>query len=247
MRISITLLFMTLFVFCALANSPDIRAEENGEWVKYMTWKGEVDELIIMRLENETVKVDYPVGSGFRNMKITFFEGDPLSECAAKVEVKKGRGDVAVRKQWWQKPDNTIRLQILDEEPGWGEYEFTVYYLVSELSHTEKGKYENASGNALYKYDVHHMNKSIAKDDLVNALRWARSAYEINRLNWEILNIIGELHYLLNSKDQAEDVFIILRDYGYLTDENMERFKELDSYEASKKPKSEEDEEEKEE
>ena len=247
MRISITLLFMALFVFCALANLPDVRADENGEWVKYMTWTGEVDELIIMRLENETVKVDYPVGSGFRKSTITFFESDPLIECATKVEVTKGRGDVAVRKQWWQKPDHTIRLQILDEEPGWGEYEFTVYYQVCELTHSEKGKYENAASKALYKYDVHHMNAALEREDLVNAIRWARSAYEIDRLNWEILNIIGELHYLLNSKDQAEDVFIILRDYGYLTDENMERFKELNPYEASKKPESEEDEEEKEE
>ncbi len=247
MRIVITLFITTLFIFCAFTDSSNVRAEEDGEWVKYMTWKGEVDELIIIRLVNETVKVDFPVGSGYKNAKITFFEGDPLNECAAKLEVKKGRGDVAIRKQWWQKPDNTIRLQILDEEPGYGEYEFTVYYLIGELSHSGRSKYESAVDKTLYKYDVHHMNNALEKDDLVDALRWARSAYEIDRQNWEILNIIGEIHYLLGSKELAEDVYIILRDYGYLTDENMERFKELDPYEASKKPDEEEDEEEKEE
>lgn len=244
MRHLILTLSLAVFVLCGLTNPLIAHAEEDENWVKYCSWKGQVDELLVLRIENETIKAVFPVSSGYKDAKIDFFAGDPKTECAAKIEVTNGRGHVAIRKQYWQKPDSSITVQILDEEPGFGQYEFTVFYCEKELSPYDKAKYEDSIDKALYIYDVYHMNMARAKGNLVDAKRWARSAYEIDRLNWDILNIIGELHYLLNEMEKAEDVFIILRDYGYLTEENMERFKELNAYEASKKPGEDEETEE---
>jgi len=206
---------------------------EKEDWVKYVTWEGDVDDMLLLRIDNEEVKSDYPVASGYKNAKFTFFAGEPKSECAAKVEVE-GRGSVAIRKQYWQRPDNSLVIQIYDKDSGYGHYKFTVYYWEKSFTPAEKGKYLDAVNKALYEWDVYFLNGALAKDDFVDALRWARSAYEIDRLNWDMLNTMGMLYYKLNIKDRAVDVFVILRDYGNLTEDNKKRFKEISPYEYSK-------------
>jgi hypothetical protein len=238
-------IFLTLIIF-GLAYPSAAKAEDENEtgWIKYCSWKGQVKDLIILSIIREEMKVAFPVGTGFRNATIDFFAEDPQGDFVAKLDVVKSDGKVAVRKQFWQAPDRSIRVQIINEKEGWGDFEFTVYYREETLMPSEKIKYQAEVNTALYDYDVHQINYARSKNDLRDALRWARSAYEIDRLNWDILNIVGELHYLLNEKNSAEDVYIILRDHGHLTPENMERFKELNPYEASKKPASEIEEEE---
>lgn len=220
------------------------KAEDESGWVKYCSWKGQVKDLIILSIIKEEIKVIYPVGSGYRNATIDFFAGDPTSDFVAKVDVIKADGKVSIRKQFWQAPDKSIRVQIINEKEGWGDYEFIVYYSEQSLMPTEKAKYQADVNKSFYDYDVYQIKAARAKNDLRDALRWARSAYEIDRLNWDILNIVGEIHYLLNEKPQAEDVYIILRDHGYLTPENQEKFVEISPYEASKKLPSETEDEE---
>ena len=242
-------MFIPIFLFLSMIVSglvfpSEVKAEDESGWVKYCSWKGQVKDLIVLSIIKEEMKVVFPVGSGYRNATIDFFAGDPVGEFVAKLDIVKTDGKVSIRKQFWQAPDRSIRVQIINEKEGWGDYEFTVYYSEHTLLPSEKAKYQLEVNKSLYDYDFHQINVARAKNDLRDALRWARSAYEIDRLNWDILNIVGEIHYLLNEKPQAEDVFIILRDHGTLTPENWERFKEISPYEASKKPASETEEEE---
>jgi len=265
MRNHIFILAITLIAFCALSMAyaedqpqpapPDQTQSvsqdqqtaapapaEKENWIKYVTWEGDVDEMLILRVDNEDVKADYPVASGYKNAKFTFFTGEPQNECAAKVDIEAGRGSVAIRKQYWQKPDNSIEIQIYDKDPGYGHYKFTLYYWEKNFTHEEKVKYVDAVNKTFYDYDVYFLYRAMAKDNLIDALRWARSAYEINRMNWEMLNIEGMLYYKLSIMDKAEDVFIILRDYGYLTEDNKKRFQEIAPYEYSKMESSQKEE-----
>ena len=237
--------FFTIFALClGSMSSPVANAQDDAKWVKYVSWKGQVDDLIIFSIDKETFKAIYPVGSGYKNATTEFFASDPSKECVAKVEVSKGRGDVGLVKQWWQRPDDSLRVQVIDDQPGYGEYEFTIYYMEIVLTGKEKAKYKKKVDQAIFKSDIHLMNISFANDNLMEALRWARSAYKIDPLNWDVLNIIGDLHVKLNNEENAVDIFIILRDYGHLTDENQKLFEELSPYEAAKKPDDDEDEDE---
>jgi hypothetical protein len=230
--------FLIVLVIVALAGIDGLHkaySQQEPEWIKYFTWEGDIDEMTIFRADKEEVKADYPVGSGFKNAKVIFFAGEnPGKECTAKIEVEEGRGNVAIIKQCWQPPESFIKIMIYDKEKGFGHYKFTVYYTERDLTPQERNPYQKLVNKAVYDFDVYQMNKAMSKDNLVDALRWARSAYEIDRLNWDMLNRIGALYYNLKMMDKAEDVFVILRDNGYLTEDNKTRFKEIAPYEYSK-------------
>jgi len=229
--IAVLIGILTLF---GVDNMRSVYAQEKAEWIKYLTWEGDIDDMIIFRVEEEMIKADYPVASGYRNAKVTFYASDPNINCATKVEVEEGRGSVAISKQFWQPPQSYIKIQVFDQPKGYGHYKFTIYYLEKKFTPQEKASYQKLVNKAVYEFDVYQLNRELAKENLPDALRWARSAYEIDRLNWEMLNIIGAIYYRMNAMEKAEDVFVILRDYGYLTEENKKRFKEIAPFEYSK-------------
>lgn len=241
MRLFSIILSGLLLVALLNVTSTSSAQTDNDGWVKYASWKGQVDNLLILKFFNDQVKSVYPVSFGYKNSSYEFFAEYPDSTAAAKIELKQGRGKIWVKKQYWHSPDRSIQVQIFDKQEGWGDYEFILYYKVSDLSSIEKNKYQDQVNDAVLAFDFYQLDNARAREDYFDALRWAKSAYEINRLNWDILNIIGELYYLNEMKDQAVDVYIVLRDNGYLTEENMKRFEELNPYEANKKKPGEEE------
>lgn len=234
MRFMMIAIITLTLLLCGSVNSSVSNASENDEWIKYATWRGQVNDMLVLSFYQKEVKSVFPVATGFRNASYIYYIDPPKDPITARVEVNKGRGKVWLKKQYWFKRNPAIRVQIYDDQPGWDDYEITLYLSKTPLSRSERRPFQREMNDAAYAFDIYHMEKALAEGNLIDAIRWAKSAYEINRLNWDILNKIGEMYYQKRMYKLATDVYIVLRDHGYLTDENWERFHEISPYEASR-------------
>ncbi len=111
-----------LLLILVLALAPALAAQPQ------LVWKGEVDGLVVLRVQKKQVTIDDSGGRVAGRPAFRFAQPLPEHRQAARVEVIEGRGSVQILEQPRADNNYSLAVSIEDRQPGSSPYSLAFYW-----------------------------------------------------------------------------------------------------------------------
>ena len=146
----------------AAASALAVMAPANAQGRRDISWRGDVDDTVIVYIHGDRTRTETLSGNGPRNVRSNSFGRLPDRPVTVFLSDREGRGRIRVVQQPGPDNDYTAAVRISDPEGGSSRYRFTLSW------RGPNGGWDNRAGYDNNRYDNSNWNGNGDRNDNSN-------------------------------------------------------------------------------